>query len=543
MKLPPSGPMDAKIMIVGEHPYASDFQNVMPFSGSTGQELTKMLHEAGIARTECYLTYVYKDKVRNFDFENLYAKNTQAVRIGSPELQQAIKELQEEIERVNPDVIISLGDGALWALTGNRGITKWRSSLLRDAKGRWIIPTYDPVKVMRMWSWRAITIHDLRRAARQAVDPIQEPPYEFSVRPSYEDTINTLGFLRDKVRAGPIRLSVDIETRNKHIACLGIAWTRYAAICIPFMCVERVEGYWSFEEEFIIIRLIGEILTHPNAQIIGQNFLYDNQYIAKHWGQVIKIWLDTMVTHAVCYPGTTKGLDYLSSMYCKWHVYWKDESKEWDPKLGEEQLWLYNCKDCCATYEVAEVLTGLVTHFDLTEPFEFEMESLTPLLRMMLRGVRIDMKRRDEMMWELQEALQAREAWFESLDLTGGIPLVKSKTASSWYKSPKQQSKLFYEIYGVKPVRNKVGKISVDDDALPEIAKREPLLAPICDMLSEYRSLGVFLNTFVRAPLDHDKRMRCSYNPVGTETFRLNSKADAFGYGTNLQNIPLGGEK
>ena len=166
-----------------------------------------------------------------------------------------------------------------------------------------------------------------------------------------------------------------------------------------------------------------------------------------------------------------------------------------------------------------------------------------PVLRMMLRGVSVDMKRRDEMMWELQDAMQEREAWLESLDLTGGIPLVKSKTAAPWYRSPTQQRKLFYDIYGVKPVRNKYGKIGVDDDALTEIAKREPLLAPVCDVLQEYRSLGVFLNTFVLVPLDHDKRLRCSYNLVGTETFRFNSKADAFGYGTNLQNIPSGGEK
>ena len=39
-------------------------------------------------------------------------------------------------------------------------------------------------------------------------------------------------------------------------------------------------------------------------------------------------------------------------MYCQSHVYWKDEGKNWDPKVGEEQLWTYNCKDCVITYEV-----------------------------------------------------------------------------------------------------------------------------------------------------------------------------------------------
>ncbi len=58
--------------------------------------------------------------------------------------------------------------------------------------------------------------------------------------------------------------------------------------------------------------------------------------------------------------------------------------------------------------------------------------------------------------------------------------------------------------------------------------------------MQRYRSTGVFLSTFIQAPLDHDRRIRSSYNPVGTETLRFSSRADAFGFGTNLQNIPKG---
>jgi DNA polymerase I-like protein with 3'-5' exonuclease and polymerase domains len=36
--------------------------------------------------------------------------------------------------------------------------------------------------------------------------------------------------------------------------------------------------------------------------------------------------------------------------------------------------------------------------------------------------------------------------------------------------------------------------------------------------------------------------MRCTYNLAGTETFRFSSSEDAFGFGTNLQNIPKGDE-
>jgi hypothetical protein len=64
----------------------------------------------------------------------------------------------------------------------------------------------------------------------------------------------------------------------------------------------------------------------------------------------------------------------------------------------------------------------------------------------------------------------------------------------------------------------------------------------IFDALEEFRSISVFHNTFVKAPLDPGDRMRCMFNVSGTETFRWSSSKNAFGRGTNLQNIPAGEE-
>ena len=542
IRVPPKGPDNADIMIVGEAPGSEEEKRMEPFVGSSGQELTKMLHEAGIARTECFITNVCKTRPPGNEIKKYYSKFTNTTRIPGPELTQGIEELREEIRRVNPKLIIALGDTPLWALTGERGITKWRGSLL-EAEGCPVLPTYHPAAILRMWSWRFIAVHDLRRAKRYLDTGFPKPEYMFTIRPSFGTAMEILKNLEVKLNAMPMHLSVDIETRDKHIACIGIGWSKTEAICIPFMCVENVEGYWTLEEETAIVSMLFKVLTHPNIRVSGQNFIYDLQYLARRWGLTTDLWIDTMIAHAVCFPSMPKGLDFLSSMYCEYHKYWKDESKEWDPKLGEEQLWIYNCKDCVVTWEVAETLDRVIDKLELRKQFDMKMDEVHPVLRMMLRGTLIDRKRRDSMMWELQEAMQEREQFFESLDVDGGLQLVKSKNAKRWYRSPVQQVRLFYEFYGVKPIRNrKTGRPTVDDEALPVIAKREPLLAPICDRMVEYRSLGVFLNTFVMAPLDHDFRMRCSYNPVGTETFRFNSSADAFGFGTNLQNIPKGDE-
>ena len=59
---------------------------------------------------------------------------------------------------------------------------------------------------------------------------------------------------------------------------------------------------------------------------------------------------------------------------------------------------------------------------------------------------------------------------------------------------------------------------------------------PFVSLILSIREIDKQLNV-LRTPLDPDGRMRCSYNPVGTETGRWSSSKNAFGRGSNLQNI------
>jgi DNA polymerase-1 len=78
----------------------------------------------------------------------------------------------------------------------------------------------------------------------------------------------------------------------------------------------------------------------------------------------------------------------------------------------------------------------------------------------------------------------------------------------------------------------------MDKNAMAELKVKEPLLGRVFNSIGLLRTIGVFHSTFVKAPLDPDGRMRCSYGIAGTVTHRLNSRENAFGTGTNLQNIP-----
>jgi DNA polymerase I len=202
----------------------------------------------------------------------------------------------------------------------------------------------------------------------------------------------------------------------------------------------------------------------------------------------------------------------------------------------EEDRWHYNCLDCAYTFEIAEVERKNIESLGLSAVDDFQQRFFWPVLECMQRGVRIDKKLRDRLANELGEEMFAREMWFTRVL---GHPLNP--------KSPKQMSQLFYEDLRQKhnyskPKPGAPRSLTCDDKALTKIAAEEPLLRPLIQKISEYRSLGVFLSTFVLAPLDVDGRMRTSYNICGTETFRFSSSENAFGSGTNLQNIPKGGD-
>jgi DNA polymerase I len=205
-----------------------------------------------------------------------------------------------------------------------------------------------------------------------------------------------------------------------------------------------------------------------------------------------------------------------------------------DAPMNHETLedhWRYNCEDCVRTFEIAAVERQMVADMGLQLPEDMQQSMFWPVLQAMITGIRIDLSARSALALELMDEMSKREAYF---NFVLDHPLNPA--------SPKQMQALFYDDLKQRVViKRSTGNPTLDDDALTLIGIREPLLRPLLKRIAEYRSLGVFLATFVNAPLDADQRMRCSYNICGTETYRLASRKNAFDTGTNLQNIPKGG--
>ena len=139
MDIRPSGPCPATIMLVGEAPGEQEVAQGAPFVGASGQELSRMLQEAGIMRSACFITNVVRIRPPGNDINAFIAQRKSDItgqhlmlrdKFVLPAVRDGFELLKREIEMCRPNVITAFGNVSLWALTGQWGITSWRGSVM-----------------------------------------------------------------------------------------------------------------------------------------------------------------------------------------------------------------------------------------------------------------------------------------------------------------------------------------------------------------------------------------------------------------------------
>lgn len=342
------GNPSARIMLVGECWGEQEDYHKKPFVGASGQELNRMLQEAGILRSETYATNLINAKPPDGDLTAWFPMKKKDIgpqhvalrdRFVMPIVVAGYDSLLREINLVKPNIIIALGNTAMWALTGHWGILKWRGSQLTTdfLPARKVIPTIHPAAILREYSLRRAAIQDLKRAANERSTEAYTniPLWQFIIRPSLDTVIQKLRALVSRAEAeGGLWIEFDLETSPVHITCAGISWSRTEAICIPITYPDSGKNYWSEEEEAIVVYALYRFLTHPKVFVRGQNLLYDAQHTYRHWHFVPNVKQDTMISHHSMFAGMKKSLDFQASLYCDHYEYWKDMHKDLSNKIG-----------------------------------------------------------------------------------------------------------------------------------------------------------------------------------------------------------------
>jgi DNA polymerase I-like protein with 3'-5' exonuclease and polymerase domains len=163
--------------------------------------------------------------------------------------------------------------------------------------------------------------------------------------------------------------------------------------------------------------------------------------------------------------------------------------------------------------------------------YNFERAMQGPALAMMRRGILVDQYYRWEVIAQLEKRIDnVQNILNEFACAVWGKPL----NANSHH----QLKIFFYEVMKLpEQVQYVKGqrRTSINRDALEKLSIFFHA-EPICNSIIRLRDLGKKVSV-LRTEVDSDSRMRTSYNVAGPETGRWSSSSNAFGGGTNLQNI------
>src|SRR5690606_14768453 len=144
------------VCFVGEGPGADEDAQGFPFVGAAGQLLDRMIAAMGLARDEVYVCNIVKCRPPN-------NRKPEAHEIAacSPYLHQ-------QIELLDPEVIVALGATAVEGLLGvTGGITRMRGRM-KLYKGRIaVMPTFHPAYLLRNPAAKADVSKDLQAVVRQ----------------------------------------------------------------------------------------------------------------------------------------------------------------------------------------------------------------------------------------------------------------------------------------------------------------------------------------------------------------------------------------
>ena len=136
------GNIDAELMFVGEAPGADEDAQGEPFVGNAGELLTKIITATGLRRDDVYIANILKCRP---DTPGQNAGNRKPT---AEEMQMCIPYLHEQIDLIQPKVLVALGGTAVEGLLNLSGITKLRGQW-QTYRGIPLMPTFHPSYLLR----------------------------------------------------------------------------------------------------------------------------------------------------------------------------------------------------------------------------------------------------------------------------------------------------------------------------------------------------------------------------------------------------------
>lgn len=519
-----SGPLDARLAIVGEAPGYNEDRQGIPFVGESGQLLDRELRQVGLSREDVFVTNSNRCRPPN------NRKPTTAER-------KACKPyLDAELDVIQPRLTLLTGNAAMQAVLGMSGITTKMNAVYTGKDGREYLPILHPAAVLRDPTYMPQFRSGLALAKR-ILDDVNEPP---ETEINLVDTPERLLRLLDDLHDVQSPIAIDIETASTtgrkegglepwapdwRLDTISFTWSEGESWVLPLEHPEspwptnKVNGY-TFVEYNIYNRL-----THllSAKRLVGHNIKFD--LLGLRWrGVNATAHFDTMVAAHLLDENGSHGLKQLARQYLGAEAY--EDSVKRDGTDPLDVLATYNGRDTDYTLRLYHLFKEKL----LAEPrllrifMLLSMPAVNVLTNVETRGFPVKTRRLKERHERILSVLQEL-----SNEMLQYVP-DEDKPQANWNRSNFLERFLF-ETLGLPVVDvTPTDKPSMDRDSLMEIRDAHPVVP----LLLEYRKWKKWESTYTRPWIERLKlrgepRLYPNYKVTGTVTGRLSS---------NFQQVP-----
>jgi len=491
--VPGMGPIGPKLLILGEAPSYEETAKGQPFIGASGRELDRLLKDAGIQRSECWITNVCKYEVP----PNLVRKKLPfhiRARNAGIDMEQQLAELRIEINDIKPNCILALGGTALWALSGKDKISKHRGSI-SWGMGTKFVPTYHPAHLLHSASgseikgyWnRQIMIFDFKRAYEESqTRDLQLPSRLLHIA---QHSGELYEFLERYKHCN--RLSVDIEAGGHCLPiCLGLAFNKNHGITVPLWNKDGI-SHIPTSDLASMWTMVAKVLMEKD--IVGQNFNYDRDKIRRLGFTIRRIHSDTMLKAFAINPELPKGLAFLTSIYTREPFYKDDGMYE-----GSYRDLLLGCaRDACVTLEIDEAMDADLDELGVRKFYENFIMTLPDFYaEIEQNGFYVDEDKRKELITKYVQ-------WDERL----GFEMHEIAGVDINPNSPPAVHSLLFDIWHL-PRRNGVGEEELTALLNLKSGVKNPDHRTWIEKCLERRRVRKTVSTYLLAIPDYDGRMK-----------------------------------
>ncbi len=493
--------LSPKIMIVGEAPTLTDITNGKPFSNS--RDLDDLLRDAGIVKSQCWLTNVSKYYVPPSPKKGGYKTpfHIRATEAGI-DIQSQVDELQSEINQIKPNLIIGIGKTALNYVTGKKSLDDYRGSILQGM-GCKFIGTYNPahlnwqatdVEFIGYWH-KVLILFDLKRALKESFTPGFEnlPNRILQIARSADDLRgfwNKYKHLRD--------VANDTEAGGHYLpVCTGFAFTPLHGMTVPLWNRDGISNMPDAELALCWI-IVNEMMTTLN--IIGQNYNYDRDKKQRLGFIVRNLKSDIMLKAQALNPEFPKSLAFNQSVRTL-EPFYKNEGMY---EGTREDLFIGCARDACVTKEIDEVTEVELSHIKQDRYYRNFLMRLPAFYHSIeQQGFNVNETKR-------QELIAKYIKWSENIK----YEIFKIVGAEVNYNSPKQVEILLYHNWKYP---NKGGTGEEALTTLLNLGEKTGVSIPehrrAIELILLGRQVEKAIGTSLMAMNDFDGRMRTTYFP------------------------------